>query len=525
MLNSFAVTKRKARMILLTFCEDGRLVNQLGSLRMREDRQLTREVQQWRTRCCKSHLQGIARVNPPPPHVLVRPSADRWQHRFGRRHADALHPSGVVWSMDITPHQSITTSASAESSLSARHRATASHRLDPVLGAVQHNSRIGGRADHVLGSTGNSTRVVPLPNTSASIYPPKSAKLGPMSLGGRYQPGGLPVLQGEQRERRCSFGVGGGGPSREESIGHNTPGQRLEHNQQRTLNMAAKTFQKLILCQDASAAWHGGVHRECRVSLQAGETLGQSSSRRDTGPVFKQERHWASLQAGETLGQSSSRRDTRSVFKQARHWASLQAGETLEGPILSMGDYPPPSIRFQINPVPSLFEAESKMDAWERQLLVVGITRFQLNYQSTALGIERFHSEFSRRVAANRMTLVRRRMESAVKREHTRLNLEEVNPHLRGRVENHLGKTTPSSPDRDSNLNLPVSAVELNTTSALANYATEAAYVSVRTKPRTMCRVKAKVTERGPSENHTLQDLEKAARRPSRHFWSTGRTV
>nr|CAD7453372.1 unnamed protein product [Timema tahoe] len=38
-----------------------------------------------------------------------------------------------------------------------------------------------------------------------------------------------------------------------------------------------------------------------------------------------------------------------------------------------------------------------------------------------------------------------------------RLNLEEVNPHLRGaRVDNHLGKTTPSSPDRDSNLDLPV---------------------------------------------------------------------
>nr|CAD7577259.1 unnamed protein product [Timema californicum] len=34
--------------------------------------------------------------------------------------------------------------------------------------------------------------------------------------------------------------------------------------------------------------------------------------------------------------------------------------------------------------------------------------------------------------------------------------LEEVNPHLRGgRVENHLGKTTPSSPDRDSNLTAP----------------------------------------------------------------------
>nr|CAD7257099.1 unnamed protein product [Timema shepardi] len=37
------------------------------------------------------------------------------------------------------------------------------------------------------------------------------------------------------------------------------------------------------------------------------------------------------------------------------------------------------------------------------------------------------------------------------------VELEEVNPHLRGgRVENHLGKTTPSSPDRDSSLDLPV---------------------------------------------------------------------
>nr|CAD7395146.1 unnamed protein product [Timema poppensis] len=38
-----------------------------------------------------------------------------------------------------------------------------------------------------------------------------------------------------------------------------------------------------------------------------------------------------------------------------------------------------------------------------------------------------------------------------------KVELEEVKPHLRGgRVENHLGKTTPSSPDRDSNLDLPV---------------------------------------------------------------------
>nr|CAD7197287.1 unnamed protein product [Timema douglasi] len=61
------------------------------------------------------------------------------------------------------------------------------------------------------------------------------------------------------------------------------------------------------------------------------------------------------------------------------------------------------------------------------------------------------------------------------------------------RVGNHLGKTTSSSPNQDSNLDLPVlssqaqhdyalanyateAAVELNTTSALANYATEASF-------------------------------------------------
>nr|CAD7202039.1 unnamed protein product [Timema douglasi] len=55
-----------------------------------------------------------------------------------------------------------------------------------------------------------------------------------------------------------------------------------------------------------------------------------------------------------------------------------------------------------------------------------------------------------------------------------KVELEEVNPHLRGgRVESHLGKTTPSSPDRDRTSISPSSAVELNTTSALAYYATE----------------------------------------------------
>nr|CAD7265494.1 unnamed protein product [Timema shepardi] len=67
-------------------------------------------------------------------------------------------------------------------------------------------------------------------------------------------------------------------------------------------------------------------------------------------------------------------------------------------------------------------------------------------------------------------TLIRTRLDGIGK-----VELEEVNPHLRGgRVENHLGKTTLSSPDRDLNLDLSLSsAVELNMTSTLANYATE----------------------------------------------------
>nr|CAD7200884.1 unnamed protein product [Timema douglasi] len=57
-----------------------------------------------------------------------------------------------------------------------------------------------------------------------------------------------------------------------------------------------------------------------------------------------------------------------------------------------------------------------------------------------------------------------------------KVELEEANPHLRGgRVENHLG--TPSPPVHPTEIRTwisPSSAVELNTTSALANYATEA---------------------------------------------------
>nr|CAD7463743.1 unnamed protein product [Timema tahoe] len=53
---------------------------------------------------------------------------------------------------------------------------------------------------------------------------------------------------------------------------------------------------------------------------------------------------------------------------------------------------------------------------------------------------------------------------------------EEVNPHFCGeRVENHLGKTFPSSSDQDSNLDLPIlGSLAQYESSALANYATEA---------------------------------------------------
>nr|CAD7568401.1 unnamed protein product [Timema californicum] len=55
-----------------------------------------------------------------------------------------------------------------------------------------------------------------------------------------------------------------------------------------------------------------------------------------------------------------------------------------------------------------------------------------------------------------------------------KIELKEVNPHLRGgRVENHLVKTIPSSPTEIRTSISPSSAVELNTTSALANYTTE----------------------------------------------------
>nr|CAD7573277.1 unnamed protein product [Timema californicum] len=59
-----------------------------------------------------------------------------------------------------------------------------------------------------------------------------------------------------------------------------------------------------------------------------------------------------------------------------------------------------------------------------------------------------------------------------------KVELEEVTPHLRGgRVENHLGKKTSVHPTEIRTSISPSSAVELNTTSVLANYTTEAVAV------------------------------------------------
>nr|CAD7447115.1 unnamed protein product [Timema bartmani] len=65
------------------------------------------------------------------------------------------------------------------------------------------------------------------------------------------------------------------------------------------------------------------------------------------------------------------------------------------------------------------------------------------------------------------------------------ISVEEVNPHLRGgRVENHSGKTTPVHPTEIRTSISPSSVVWLNTTGALANYATEAASeVTARDSP------------------------------------------
>nr|CAD7256659.1 unnamed protein product [Timema shepardi] len=87
-----------------------------------------------------------------------------------------------------------------------------------------------------------------------------------------------------------------------------------------------------------------------------------------------------------------------------------------------------------------------------------------------------------------------------------------MNPHLRGgRVENLLGKTTPSSPNEIRTSISPSSAVKLNTTSVLANYATEAGVI--KTTGRKLDR-----------ENQPEHILEKGGRIEGREGWRTLQT-
>nr|CAD7427300.1 unnamed protein product [Timema monikensis] len=92
--------------------------------------------------------------------------------------------------------------------------------------------------------------------------------------------------------------------------------------------------------------------------------------------------------------------------------------------------------------------------------------------------------------------------------EIAKVELEEVSPYLRGgRVENHLGKATPSSPDRDSNLDLPVLGSHFNTTSALANYAIEAEkFVETTTTSSSLASSSPEPTTPRPVKGDELDD-------------------
>uniref|UniRef100_A0A7R9K774 oleoyl-[acyl-carrier-protein] hydrolase n=1 Tax=Timema genevievae TaxID=629358 RepID=A0A7R9K774_TIMGE len=79
-------------------------------------------------------------------------------------------------------------------------------------------------------------------------------------------------------------------------------------------------------------------------------------------------------------------------------------------------------------------------------------------------------------VDGDHRTLLSNRATADIINNEALANIKEVSPHLRGgRVESHLGKDTPSSPDHDSNLGLPVLGnLAQHETSTLANYDTGA---------------------------------------------------
>uniref|UniRef100_A0A7R9NU93 oleoyl-[acyl-carrier-protein] hydrolase n=1 Tax=Timema tahoe TaxID=61484 RepID=A0A7R9NU93_9NEOP len=88
-------------------------------------------------------------------------------------------------------------------------------------------------------------------------------------------------------------------------------------------------------------------------------------------------------------------------------------------------------------------------------------------------------------VDGDHRTLLSNRATADIINNEALANIKEVSPHLReGRVESHLGKYTPSSPDCDSNLGLPVlGSLAQHETSTLANYATGAGSSSISSSP------------------------------------------
>nr|CAD7394441.1 unnamed protein product [Timema cristinae] len=97
-----------------------------------------------------------------------------------------------------------------------------------------------------------------------------------------------------------------------------------------------------------------------------------------------------------------------------------------------------------------------------------------------------------------------------------KVELEEVNPHLReGRVENHLGKTTPSSPDRDSNLDLPVLGVRAQhdkCVSQLRHRGGAQKITFIFSKPRFLLYIMA--------EKGTNKSVKQKQKTSSNNFWS-----
>nr|CAD7589724.1 unnamed protein product [Timema genevievae] len=106
--------------------------------------------------------------------------------------------------------------------------------------------------------------------------------------------------------------------------------------------------------------------------------------------------------------------------------------------------------------------------------------------------------------------------DTAHEQDLARLNMDEVNPHLReGRVVNHIGKTSSSSPELDSNLDLLVlCSLAQHKTNVLANYATkvlEAHYIKMEGQqlnilPNTNLPLNLPKVQHQPPQNFTVKD-------------------